>query len=126
MDFVADNLFNGCEIRALTIVDNFSCQYLAIHVVQSLKGQDVVAVMQRLHQKLGFVPECIQVDDSIEFTRKALDRWAYGQHVTLDFSWPSKPTDNPCIESFNGSFCYECLNVCWFLSLAKAQEKIEY
>ena len=49
MDFVADNLFGGHKIRALTIFDNFSCWCLAIHVGQSLKGEDVVAVMQRLH-----------------------------------------------------------------------------
>ena len=56
---------------------------------------------------------------------KALDRWAYDQHVTLDISRPGKPTDNPYIESFNGSFRDECLNVHWFLSLTDAQEKIE-
>jgi len=49
IDFVADNLFDGRKIRALTIVDNYSRQCLAIHVGQSLKGEDVVAVMQRLH-----------------------------------------------------------------------------
>jgi putative transposase len=43
----------------------------------------------------------------------------------LDFSRPGKPTDNPFIESFNGSFRDECLNVNWFLSLADAQQKIE-
>ena len=71
---------------------------------QSLKGEDVVAVMQRLHQQLGVVPERIQVDNGSEFISKALDRWAYDQHVTLDFSRPGKPTDNSYIESFNGSF----------------------
>jgi putative transposase len=45
MDFVADNLFNGRKIRALTIVDNFSRQCLAIYGGQWLKGKAVVAVM---------------------------------------------------------------------------------
>jgi putative transposase len=54
-----------------------------------------------------------------------LDRWAYDHHVTLDYSRPGKPTDNPFIESFNGSFRDECLNVNWFLSLKDAAEKIE-
>ena len=40
MDFVADQLFDGRKIRALTIVDNFSRQCVAIHVGQSLKGED--------------------------------------------------------------------------------------
>ena len=43
-----------------------------------------------------------------------------------DFSWPGKPTDNPCIQLFNGSFRDECLHVYWFLSLTDAQEKIEH
>ena len=51
--------------------------------------------------------------------------WAYDNKVTLDYSRPGKPTDNPFIESFNGSFRDECLNVNWFLSLEDAQEKIE-
>ena len=42
--------------------------------------------------------------------------------VTLDFSRPGKPTDNPFIESFNGSFRDECLNTNWFLSLDDAKE----
>jgi putative transposase len=50
MDFVVDNLFDVRKIHALTIVDNFSRQCLAIHVSQSLKGEDVMAVMKRLHQ----------------------------------------------------------------------------
>ncbi|MDR1076856.1 MAG: transposase, partial [Xanthomonadaceae bacterium] len=38
---------------------------------------------------------------------------------------PGKPTDNPFIESFNGSFRDECLNTHWFLSLEDARQKIE-
>lgn len=51
--------------------------------------------------------------------------WAYQCRVTLDFSRPGKPTDNPFIESFHGSFRDECLNTHWFLSLEDAREKVE-
>ena len=51
--------------------------------------------------------------------------WAYQNHVTLDFSRPGKPTDNPYVESFNGKFRIECLSVNWFLSLEDAREKTE-
>ncbi len=71
------------------------------------------------------VPKRIQVDNGSEFISKVLDQWAYENEVTLDFSRPGKPTDNPFIESFNGSFRDECLNVNWFLSLDDAKEKIE-
>ncbi|ECS3319490.1 transposase [Salmonella enterica subsp. enterica serovar Kentucky] len=51
------------------------------------------------------------------------DKWAYEHGVTMNFSRPGKPTDNPFIESFNGSLRDECLNIHWFLSLEDAQEK---
>ena len=46
MDFVADQLFSGQRIRALTVVDNFSRECLAITVDHALKGDDVVATME--------------------------------------------------------------------------------
>ena len=124
MDFVADQLFNGQKIRALTVVDNFSRESLAITVDYALKAADVVATMAKLKALRG-IPKRIQVDNGSEFISHALDHWAYEHGVTLDFSRPGKPTDNPFIESFNGSFRDECLNVHWFLSLKDAQEKIE-
>lgn len=54
-----------------------------------------------------------------------LDRWAYENGVTRDFSRPGKPTDKVFIESFNGSFLDEYLNVNGFLSLDDAMEKIQ-
>jgi hypothetical protein len=50
----------------------------------------------------------ISVDNGAEFTSKALDQWAYWNHVTLDFSRPGKPTDNAHIEVFNRSLRREC------------------
>ncbi|WP_073132894.1 integrase core domain-containing protein [Chryseolinea serpens] len=47
---------------------------------------------------------------------KDLDKWAYDHGVILDYSRPGKPTDNPYIESFNGKFLDEYLNIHWFMS----------
>lgn len=95
---MSDNLFNGRRFRALTVVDNFSRECLAIHAGKSLKGEDVVRIMEALR-----VPVRIQVDNGSEFISKSLDKWAYEHGVTMDFSRPGKPTDNSFIESFNGS-----------------------
>ena len=124
MDFVSDQLFNGRRFRALTVVDNYSRKCLAIYANQSIKGQDVVNIVNQIVETEMSLPKRIQVDNGTEFISKALDRWAYENRVTLDFSRPGKPTDNPFIESFNGSFRDECLNVNWFLSLMDAQDKI--
>lgn len=124
MDFVADNLFNGRHLQALTVVDNFSRECLAITVDRALRGPDVVETMRQVVSQRK-APARIQVDNGSEFISKVLDLWAYENEVTLDFSRPGKPTDNPFIESFNGSFRDECLNLNWFLSLDDAREKIE-
>jgi putative transposase len=125
MDFVADQLFNGRRFRALTIVDNFSRKCMAIHADQSIKGADVVDILNRLKYEEHETPKRIQVDNGSEFISKNLDQWAYANNITLDYSRPGKPTDNPFIESFNGSFRDECLNSNWFLSLLDAKHKIE-
>jgi len=125
MDFVSDQLFDGRKFRALTVVDNFSRKCLKIEVGQSIKGPDVVEAVNQIVASEGQLPHRIKVDNGSEFISKALDLWAYENKVTMDFSRPGKPTDNPFIESFNGSFRDECLNTNWFLSLDDAQEKIE-
>lgn len=122
---VADQLFNGRKFRVLTLVENFSRQCLATRVGQSIKGIDVVRIMNDVKQYHGITPERIQVDNGSEFISKDFDKWAYENNITLDFSRPGKPTDNPYIESFNGSFRDECLNVNGFMSLEDAEDKIE-
>lgn len=117
MGFASDALFDGRKSRALTVVDNYSRECLAIHVGKSLKGVDVVGVLEQLRVGAGIVPKRIQTDNGSEFISKEMDRWAYEHQVTMDYSRPGKPTDNPFVESFNCSFRDECLNAHWFLSL---------
>lgn len=124
MDFVSDALFDGRRLRALTVVDAFTREALAIDVDQGIKGEQVVDAMTRISAVRG-APRAIRVDNGPEFISKALDRWAYENGVTLDFSRPGKPTDNAFVESFNGRLRDECLNTHWFLSLANARGKIE-
>jgi putative transposase len=92
MDFVADSLFNGRRFRALTVVDNWSRECLAIRVDQAMKGEDVVGVMTAL-TFVRRTPKRIFLDNGSEFISKVLDRWAYENKVTLDFSRPGKPTN---------------------------------
>ena len=124
MDFVSDSLFNGSRFRVVTVVDNYSRECPALEVGQSIRGEQVTAVLNRLKYSRG-VPHSIRVDNGSEFVSKAVDQWAYANKVSLDFSRPGKPIDNAFAESFNGSFGDECLNVNWFLSFHDACDKIE-
>lgn len=124
MDFVADELADGRKFRALTVLDLYTRQCLDIAVGRGLTGQDVAATLERLRFDRG-LPQRIYCDNGTEFVSAAMDLWAYTNGVILDFSRRGKPTDNAAIESFNGRFREECLNVHWFHSLEDATTKIE-
>jgi putative transposase len=88
------------------------------------RGSDVVDILERVSREIGY-PKTIRLDDGPEFISKDLDLWAFVRSVTLDFSRPSKPTDNAFIESLNGKFRAKCLNANWFLGLDEARRKCE-
>jgi len=124
MDFMADQLYDGRRFRLLTLVDTATRECPAIEVGQSLTGQRVVSVLNRLKASRG-LPRVISVDNGPEFISKALDAWAHEHRVALEFSRPGTPTDNPYIEAFNGRVRDECLDQHWFTSLDDARTTIE-
>ncbi len=107
----------------LVIIENFTRECLALDASSRIHGLDVVKVLERITQVQGF-PKRIKVDNGPEFISKDLDRWAYWNHVELDFSRPGRPSDNALVESFNSRFRQECLNQHWFLSMEDARVKI--
>lgn len=120
---VADSLIDGRKLRALTILDDFSKECLAIEVDTSLPGSRVVAVLERLRD-LRELPASITVDHGPELEGRILDAWAYENNADLAFIRPGKPVDNCYIESFNGRFRDECLNEHWFITMAHARAVI--
>jgi len=72
MDFVADQLANGTRFRALTVVDVFTREALATEVGQRLKGEDVVATLDRIMSTRG-TPRFLFVDNGSEFSGRMLD-----------------------------------------------------
>lgn len=124
MDLVADQLSGGGRFRALTVVDVFTREALAIEVGAKLRGEDVVGVCNKLAAQRGS-PVRIFVDNGSEFAGRLLDLRAYHHKTQIDFSRPGKPTDNCFVETFNGSLRDECLNVHWFDTLDEARVKIE-
>jgi putative transposase len=120
MDFMQDVLVDGRRFRTLNVLDRVTRECLALEVDTSLPGQRVTRVLDQLVTYYG-APKQITVDNGPEFTGQVLDVWAYVHGVTLDFIEPGKPTQNSYIESFNGKFRDECLDLHWFGSLAQAR-----
>lgn len=81
-------------------MDYFSREDLAFLVVEGLRGDNDVTVMNRLKQ-------------------------SNENKITMGFWRLGKPTDNAFIELFNGSLWDEYLNVHWSLFLEHIQDKIE-
>lgn len=123
MDFVSDCIAGGRSIRALTLVDDYSRECLAIEVDTSLGGMRVRRALEQVIAERGR-PEAIVLDNGPEFRGRMLAAWSEQRGVRLEFIEPGKPSQNAFIESFNGRLREECLNANWFLSLADARRKI--
>jgi putative transposase len=72
VDFVADQLQDGTRFRALTMVDVYTRESVAIGAGKSLRGEDVVRVLNRAKQQRG-VPKFLFCDNGSEFSSQALD-----------------------------------------------------
>ena len=124
MDFVHDALTDGRQFRVLTVIDQWSRQSPLLEVASSMSGVTVGAALDRVLVE-GPMPRSITVDHGTEFMSRALEDWAYGRGVQLDFIRPGKPVENAFIEAFNGRLRDECLNVHQFTSIDDARTKIE-
>lgn len=124
MDFVSDQLANGRRIRVLNVVDDYTRECVGQLVDVSISGGYIARFLDRLIERHGR-PRTIVCDNGPEFTGKEMFFWAERSGVRLHFIQPGKPTQNAFVESFNGKFREQCLNLHWFTSLEDAREYIE-
>jgi putative transposase len=124
MDFASDGLWGGRKFKALTILDIFTKECLAIEVDTSINGNRVTRVLDRLVLTRGCL-EAVTTDNGPEFAGIELDRWTYNNNVRLDFIKPGKPIQNTFIGSFNERLRCECLNQHYFVTLQEAKKIIE-
>jgi putative transposase len=68
MYFVSDQLYDGRRFRSLTVVDTYRREIVAIEAGQSLRGEDVVRVRNRLKQERG-ASKMLFCDNGSEFYR---------------------------------------------------------
>ena len=125
MDFLKDSLANKRKLKVFPIIDEYSRKCYSIEVDTSITGKRVCEALNRVAQELLVLPEIIIIDNGLEFVSNALDQWAYKRGIKLFFISPGKPIENCYIESFNGKFRDECLNMHWFLDLLQSRRIIE-
>ena len=106
------------------MIDTYRRECFAIYAEKAIQVENVVQELDKITFNRG-LPKRIKVDNGPEFISRALDVWAYSNNVKLVYLRPGTPTDNAYIESFNGSFGNECLNMNWFMSNENAKDKVE-
>lgn len=119
-----DSLSSGRQLKLFTLIDEYTRKCLKIDADTSITGRKVTQALEVVSYGEG-LPEMIIVDNGPEFISNALDKWAYGRGIKLFFITPGKPVENTFIESFNGKFRDECLNMHWFMSLEHARSIVE-
>lgn len=124
LDFVFDQISDGRKIKLMTIVDEFTRESLAIEVEKSIRGPDVIRVLEGVIETRG-KPDQIQSDNGPEFTSNVILGWVHQRRIDWKYIEPGKPVQNSYIESFNGKIRDECLNENWFETLHEAKTLIE-
>ena len=124
MDFIFDRLCSGWQLKNLTIVDHCTREAPTIYSDHSIRGKDVVDVLEKLRCN-GRKPSILVMDNGSEFRSKVMAKWASDHGVLLHFIEPGKPTQNAYCESFNGRFREECLDQNLFGNIEEARLIIE-
>lgn len=124
LDFLADSLTNGKQYRLLAVLDVVTRECVGLSASRSMPASRVVATLDRIALVRG-VPEMITVDNGPELISRRVRAWAERNQVTLRYSRPATPTDNPFIESFNARLRDECSEL-WFIdSIDEAQSVLD-
>jgi putative transposase len=90
----------------------------------SFASRRVTRVLERLIDERAR-PESLRCDNGPELTNRHFVAWCVERKIQLVHIEPGRPMQNGRVESFQGKFRDECLNVSWFRNLWEAQEKVE-
>jgi hypothetical protein len=121
---VEDRTHDGRKYRMLNVIDEFTCECLAIRVNRKLKAVDVIDVLSDLFILRG-VPGHIRSDNGAEFIAKAVQEWITAVGAKTAYIAPGSPWENGFIESFNARLRDELLDGEIFYSLKEAKIVIE-
>ena len=123
LDFVHDVLGTGQRVRVLSVLDAYTRECLALEVDTSFASRRVTRVLERLIAERGR-PHSLRCDNGPELTSRHFLAWWVERKIQLVHIEPGRPMQNGRVESFQGKFRDECLNVSWFRNLWEAREKV--
>jgi transposase InsO family protein len=119
-DFMAERTHDGRPFRILNVIDEYTCECLAIRVERCLNHEDVQECLAELFCKYG-APAHLRSDNGPEFIADQLRQWLSRLSVKTLFIEPGSPWENGCVESFNGKMRDELLDREIFFTLEEAK-----
>jgi putative transposase len=123
-DFVHDECANGQKLKCFAVKDEYTRESLAIDVGARFRSCSVLETLDRLVCLYG-QPGFLRCDNGPEFIANAVKFWARRNEIEIAYTDPGKPWQNGSIESFNGRFRDECLDMEWFANRREARVLIE-
>lgn len=123
LDFVHDTADSGRKFRALSVLDPYTRECLALEVDSSLGSRRVTRVLDHLVEERGR-PVALRCDNGPEFTSRQFLAWCIERGIEVIHIEPGRPVQNAHVESFHGRLREECLNASWFQNLFDARRKI--
>lgn len=123
-DFQADALLSGRTVRLLSILDEFTREWLSVTVGVSLTSQAVIAALRPLFLARG-VPRFVRSDNGPEFIAADVKAWLQASGSTPHYIAPGCPWQNGVQESFHGKLRDELLDHEAFASVPEAQVLLE-
>jgi len=118
-DIVYDQIETGSQLRALTLIEEYTNQSLAIHVAWSIRALDAITVIEQAIRCYG-TPEHIRSDNGLEFIAYPIWDWMAKKQIKTIYINPGSPCEQPYIESFHDKLRDECLNREIFASLLES------
>jgi putative transposase len=111
-------------VRLLTLIDEYTREYLAIRVARRINSFGVIETFAAAMLRHG-IPDHMRSDNGPEMTAKVVREWLAQIGSKTLFIEPGSPWENGYCESFNGKFRDELLNGEIFYSLKEAEIIIE-
>jgi putative transposase len=123
LDFAHDATGSGRRFRALSVIDAYTRQCLALETDTSFPSRRVTRVLEAAMTRYGR-PATVRSDNGPELTSRHYLAWFIEQKIAALHIQPGRPMQNGHVESFHGRLREECLRISWFTNLFDARRKV--
>jgi transposase InsO family protein len=124
-DFIHDRTAEGCPLKWLTVVDEYTRECLVLHASVALSGVEVQRILARVVGQRG-APTRIRSDNGSEFICAALANWLPKVGAKSIPVAAGNPWENGYIEAFHSRLRDEFLERTEFVNVVDARARASW